>query len=130
LLTFFVFNFLSLSLSLFFFFYFLAQLICPISYEDPDGHWSKFEGHILDRLPLRDVTWKSPISASYITINQLPLRFLPASAPLFKDTDHSYRWFLSPYVNLYILGAETLDAYKSVKSSIKKWVEQQNAVKG
>ena len=105
-------------------------MICPISYDDPDGHWEKVQQHILDRLPLRDVTWKSPISSSFITIDKLPLRFLPSSANLFKDTDHSFRWFLSPYVYIYLLVAETLDAYKVVKPTVKKWVDSHNTPKG
>lgn len=104
--------------------------MCPISYDDPDGHWDKLQPYLLDRIPLRDVTWKSPISSSYITIARLPLRFLPSSANLFKDTDHSFRWFLSPYVYVYVLGAETLESYKAVKPSVKKWVDSHNLVKG
>lgn len=103
-----------------------AQLICPISYDDPDGNWSKIEQLIMDRLPLREVTWRSPISSSFIRIPKLPLRFLPSDASLFKDTDHPYRWFLSQYVNLYIVVAETLDTYKTVRPNVKKWVDSIN----
>lgn len=107
----------------------LAQLICPVSYEDPNEIWTKLQTILLDRLPLREVTWKSPISSSYITIDKLPLRCLPASANLFKDTDHAFRWFLAPYVNFYLLHAESLDQYRNAKASIKKWVDQYNGTK-
>jgi hypothetical protein len=105
-------------------------LICPISFEDPDNQWGNIEQMINERLPLRDITWKSPISSSFITINQLPLRFLPSDASLFKDTDHPFRWFLSQYVCLYLFVAETLDAYKVAKPQVKKWVESQINSKG
>jgi hypothetical protein len=107
-----------------------AQLTCPISYEDPDNNWSKIEGYINEKLPLKDISWKNPLSSSFITINQLPLRFLPSNASLFKDTEHSFRWFLCSYVNIYVLVAESLDSYKVLKPSVKKWVEQQNTPKG
>ncbi len=106
-----------------------AQLVCPVSYEDPSEIWGKLQQILLDRLPLRDVTWKSPISSSYITIDRLPLRCLVSSANLFKDTDHAFRWFLAPYVNLYLLQAESLDIYKNAKAGIKKWAEQYNGPK-
>ncbi len=106
-----------------------AQLICPASYEDPNEIWAKLEKILIERLPLRDVTWKSPISSSYITIDKLPLRCLPSSANLFKDTDHAFRWFLAPYINLYLLSAETIDAYKNSKMNIKKWVDLYNGAK-
>ncbi|RYG64266.1 hypothetical protein EON64_14340, partial [archaeon] len=75
------------------------------------------------------MTWKSPISSSYITINSLPLRFLPSSASLFKDTEHAFRWLLAPYVHMYILVAETMEAYKTAKVSLKKWVDSKNTQK-
>lgn len=75
------------------------------------------------------MTWKSPISSSYITIDRLPLRLLPSSANLFKDTDHAFRWFLAAYVNIYILRAESMDAYKQCKPSLKKWSDQYNGPK-
>jgi len=112
------------------FFFFIAQLICPISYDDPDDQWKKLEPLLTERLPLRDVSWKSPISSSFVTISKLPLRFLPSSSSLFKDTDHSFRWFLSPYVYVYILVAETLEAYKVVKVGLKKWVDARNNASG
>lgn len=108
---------------------FTAQLICPIGYEDKSDVWPTIQKFICDRLPLKDVTWKSPISSSFINIEKLPLRFLPASAKLFNETHHPYRRFLAPYVHLYLLCAESMDAYKSLKSSIKKWVEPYNNIK-
>lgn len=84
---------------------------------------------LVNELPLRDVTWKSPISASFITIDKLPLRFLPSSASLFKETEHAFRWLLAPYVQLYLLVSESLDAYKTAKVNLKKWVDLRNATK-
>lgn len=45
---------------------------------------------------------------------------------LFKDTNHAFRWFLAPYVHLYILGSESLDAYKVQKPIVKNWVNLYN----
>jgi hypothetical protein len=105
-----------------------AQLVCPISYYDQSNTWEKIQKEFADRLPLREVTWK-PVSSPSITIQKLPLRFMEASANLFKDTDHSFRWFLAAYVNLYILTAESLDAYKNTKPVIKKWVDAQGGIR-
>lgn len=80
-------------------------------------------------MPLRDVTWKNPVTSTYITISRLPLKFLPSAANLFKDTDHPFRWFLAPYVHIYIVTSETLEAYKVAKAIIKQWVEFQSGIK-
>jgi hypothetical protein len=103
-----------------------AQLICPISYHDPSGIvWNALQQNILDRLPLRDVSWKTTgtISSSQAAVEKLPLRFMPSTASLFKDTDHPFRWFLAPYTNIYFVNVDNLDAYKDAKPVIKKWVE-------
>lgn len=105
---------------------FTAQLICPISYHDPSGIvWSKLQQRIQERLPLRDVSWKGTgnTSISQGTVHRLPLRFMPSTASLFKDTDHPFRWFLAPYGNIYFVNVDTLEAYKDAKPAIKKWVE-------
>ena len=104
----------------------LAQLICPISYHDPTGLvWGILQQNILDRLPLRDVSWKSSgtISSSQTAVDKLPLRFMPSTASLFKDTDHPFRWFLAPYANIYFVNVDNLEAYKDTKATLKKWVE-------
>ena len=106
-----------------------SQLICPISFDDPSGIWNLIDREIVELLPLRDVTWKNPISSSLITIPQLPLRFMASTATLFKDSDHPFRWFLAPYVHLYIVSAENLDAYKSIRSGIKAWVDSHSGIK-
>lgn len=74
-------------------------------------------------LPLREVTWKHPTSSVYITIPKLPLKFLPSSAALFKETDHPFRWFLAPYVYMYITSVDSAESYKAVKPVIKQWTE-------
>ena len=104
----------------------LAQLICPISYHDPTGLvWGILQQNILDRLPLRDVSWKSSgtISSSQTAVDKLPLRFMPSTASLFKDTDHPFRWFLAPYANIYFVNVDSLEAYKETKLTVKKWVD-------
>lgn len=106
-----------------------AQLICPIGYEDKSEVWPIIQKFVCDRLPLKDVTWRSNISSSFVNIEKLPLRFLPASAKLFNETMHPYRRFLGPYVHMYLLRAESMDAYKAAKSTMKKWVEQYNSNK-
>ena len=109
--------------------YALVQLICPISYVDKDNIWPSIEKIILDRLPLKDVTWRNPASSSFVSIEKLPLRFLSSSAKLFNETQHPYRRFLAPYVHVYILVAESMDAYKAKKSFVKKWLEPLNNTK-
>lgn len=103
-----------------------CQLICPISFHDPIGNlWSLLQHGITDRLPLRDVLWKSTstISSPQSTVARLPLRFMPSTASLFKDTDHPFRWFLAPYTNIYFVQVNSLDAYKESKAGIRKWIE-------
>jgi hypothetical protein len=101
-------------------------LVCPIGYEDKNDMWPAIQKFICDRLPLKDVTWRSNISLSFVNIEKLPLRFLPANAKLFNETQHPYRRFLAPYVHLYLLCAESMDAYKASKATIKKWLEPYN----
>ena len=72
-----------------------AQLIAPISYDDPSSLWGVLGDHLRMQLPLRDLVVKSPLTGHSVTIASLPLRFMPASAPLFKDTNHPFRWFLA-----------------------------------
>ena len=48
---------------------------------------------------------------------------MPSSANLFKDTNHPFRWFLAPYVYLYVLSVGDMAAYKAAKPSLKAWVE-------
>jgi len=105
----------------------VAQLICPIAFEDPSEVWTEIQNDISERLPLRDVTWKHPVTSVFITISKLPLKFVQANSAYFKDTNHPYRWFLAPYVNLYVISPDTLDAYKSLKQVIKSWVEGNNS---
>lgn len=106
-----------------------AELICPISFYDPHGAWIKISKFVQDELPLRDVTWKSSLSSSYICIDRFPLRFLPSTANQFKDSDHPFRWFLAPYVNIYVLCAESMSIYKDKKAEVKKWIDTENASK-
>ena len=106
-----------------------AQLLCPLSYEDPSDMWGLLEKEITSRFPLRDVSWRSPITNTSVSIERLPLRCLPITASLFKDTDHPFRWFLAPYIYLQVLVCETLDAYKAVKSKLKSWVEAHSGLK-
>ena len=98
-------------------------MLCPLAYDDPSGVWPSVLEYITPSLPLRDVVCKSPTSGASISLALLPLRFMPSTANLFKDTDHPFRWFLAPYVELYLVRAETLDNYKSIKPSIKAWVD-------
>ena len=99
-----------------------AQLICPIAYDDPSNVWQYIEKGITSCAPLKDVTWKSQLSSSLITISKLPLKFLPSTATLFKDSDHPFRWFLAPYINIYIVVADTQEAYKNCRPAIKQWI--------
>jgi hypothetical protein len=100
-----------------------AQLVCPISYDDPSQLWGTIEEALISKFPLKDVTWRSPISTTQITIDRLPLRCVPANASLFKDTDHPFRWFLAPYINIFVLSCESADTYKSIRTKLKQWVE-------
>ncbi len=52
---------------------------------------------------------------------------MPSSSNLFKDSEHPFRWFLAPYVNIYFLIAENIDAYRNQKAEIKKWASGHNS---
>lgn len=106
-----------------------SQLICPIGFDDPTNIWPNIQNQILERLPLRDVTWKSPISSTYTTISKLPVRFLPSSTALFRDTDHPFKWFLGPYVHVYFVSSESSENYKLVKPYIRQWLESHTGLK-
>jgi hypothetical protein len=50
-------------------------------------------------------------------------RCIPSGANLFKDTDHPFRWFLAPYVNIYIFVCDTMESYKGRKAKLKQWID-------
>lgn len=104
-------------------------MICPVAYEDGSKVWPLIEPLLVDRLPLREVTWRSPLSAAVVTVEKLPLRFLPATAKLFNETDHPYRRFLAPYMYLYILRAESMEEYKQVRLPARRWMESHQNMK-
>ena len=83
-----------------------AQLVCSIGYEDPSTMWKLLENDLIARFPLEKLCWKHPITQLEVNIDSLPLRCMPLTSTLFKDTDHSFRWFLAPYVHIYILVCE------------------------
>jgi len=103
------------------------QMLVPLAYDDPFGVWPAVLEYVTPNLPLKDVVCKSPTSGTLITIPSLPIRFMPSNAGLFKDTDHPFRWFLAPYVDLYLVRAENLDVYKTIKPAIKAWVDARTA---
>lgn len=100
-----------------------------MSYEDPQGVWPKLQIIFARLLPFTNVTWKNPVTTNNVTIESLPLRFLPSSARLFDDTDHSFRWFLAPYVSLYILSCDSLERYKTYRPAMRKFVDSVNATR-
>jgi hypothetical protein len=106
-----------------------SQLICPISYDDPSSLWTLAENDINTMIILQDITLRIITSSTNITIKSLPLRYMPSNANLFKDSDHPFRWFLAPYVYVYILGAENMDSYRGQRSSIKTWVDSHSGIK-
>src|SRR5690554_4157248 len=75
--------------------------------------WPVLQKDLLAHLPLRNVTWKSPLSGSFITIDRLPVVFRPADSAHFRDTTHPFAWYWGAYEYVYILVCESLDAYKS-----------------
>lgn len=106
-----------------------AQLICPLGYEDPSNTWSIIDKDLNSKFPIENVSFKSQSNQEDVKITSLPLRCMPMSANLFKDTHHPFRWFLAPYVHFYILVCEGLDAYKITKPKVKAWIESQNTLK-
>jgi len=102
------------------------QMTIPVSYDDAFNAWPSVLESLSSRLPLRDVVCKSPTLGSSVTIPSLPVRFMPSTAKLFVDTDHPYRWFLAPYVELYVVRVENLDTYKTAKPAIRAWVDARN----
>ena len=102
------------------------QMTIPVSYDDAFNAWPSVLESLSSLLPLRDVVCKSPTLGSPVTIPSLPVRFMPSTAKLFVDTDHPYRWFLAPYVELYVVRAENLDTYKTAKPAIRAWVDARN----
>lgn len=110
---------------------FVAHLICPISFDEINEAWSSEIGKlIMDRIPLTDVIWKNSTTQTNQVISRLPVRFVPSSSSLFKDTNHPFRWFLAPYVSLYFVSAKNLEEYKAIRSLIATWVELQTQSNG
>ena len=103
------------------------KLICPIAYYDPQGIWNQISDiETNPLLPLQRVTFPSPIGSSQIFVEKLPVRFLSSDSNLFQDSDHPFRWFLAPYVSIYVIVAESLTSYRNVKTRIDNWVTSVN----
>ncbi len=105
-----------------------AHLICPIAYSDPDNIYNLIESELTSRIPLKNIIWKNPVSSVSTTLPSLPIRFMEASHSLFKDIDHPFRWFLAPYVNLFLVGIQSLDAIKTLRSTLRTWVDSHSGV--
>ena len=105
-----------------------AHLICPIAYSDPDNIFSLIDSELTSRIPLKNIIWKNPLSSVSTTLPSLPIRFMEAGHSLFKDIDHPFRWFLAPYVNLFLVGVQSLDALKTLRSTLRTWVDSHSGV--
>jgi hypothetical protein len=111
------------------YFFIIVQLICPLGYEDPSNAWTSLEKDLLPLLPLDKISFKNPLNQSDVKVDSLPLRCMQMSSNLFKDTDHPFRWFLAPYVDIFLLICETVEAYKLTKPKLKSWIASQNAIR-
>ena len=112
-----------------FYLFFAAHLICPVAYDDSAGIWnSQLSKLVMEQLPLSNVSWKN-LNNTFVTVPNLPIRFMPSTSNLFKDTNHPFRWFLAPYAYLYVVQAASLDDYKAISGTVKQWVDQMHAVK-
>jgi hypothetical protein len=87
------------------------------------------EVNLSSRFPLKDVACKNPINGSQIIIEKLPIRSMPANSAIFKDVDHPFRWFLAPYIQIYLVSCESTDAYKALKAKLRQWVEARMGMK-
>lgn len=54
---------------------------------------------------------------------------MPSNATIFKDVDHPFRWFLAPYIQIYVVSCENTDAYKALKVKLRQWVESRMGTK-
>jgi hypothetical protein len=108
-----------------------AQLVCPISYEESSGVWEKLQNDVSERLTLRSVTWKDPVSSSFVVIDKLPLRLLPRRP---VDTNNAFRWYLAPclsqrnphplfcYFNLLSVGPRVVEIYPLLQRGLVRFV--------
>ena len=81
-----------------------VQLVCGVAFADPEGLWA--EG--APALPPVDLRLR--VGGLVHGAQTVPLRLLPASSGLFRDSDHSLRWFLAPYASLLLVSAAGLAA--------------------
>jgi hypothetical protein len=95
------------------------KLVVGIAYHDPYNMWPVLQKDLLAHLPLRNVTWRSPLSGSFITIDRLPVIFRKADSEHFKDTTHPFAWYRGAYEYIYILVCESMDAYKSDNRQVR-----------
>ena len=105
-----------------------AHLICPIAYSDPENIYNLIENELISRIPLKNIVWKNPVSSVSTTLPLLPIRFMEAGHSLFKDIDHPFRWFLAPYVNLFLVGIQSLDSFKTLRSTLRTWVDSHSGI--
>ena len=81
-----------------------VQLVCGVAFTDPEGIWA-------DGVPaLPAVDLRLSFDGRNHCPQAVPLRLLPASSRLFKDADHSLRWFLAPFASLLLVSSKGLVA--------------------
>jgi hypothetical protein len=96
-----------------------------IAIKDDDGLWPNLQADCDQLLRLRDVPFKcTALSATRMI--EISAKFAPTTESGLSSEIGALNWQRIPFVCVYILKCEDLDAYKAGLSSLKQWIDIMN----
>lgn len=107
----------------------------PVAYTDAAGVFPTIARGVEERRVIKDVSWSTRTAAGggsggggsgsgTHTVPELPLRWLPDSHEAFRGTLTVEQWHRAPYAHVFLLAAETRDAYAAgPRAPLRAWIE-------
>jgi hypothetical protein len=96
-----------------------------VAYHDTGDLWHLVEPTIYRHIPLRNVVWKLPTGTASTTIPQLNFTFMRENHPDLSFPPLAANWYRSPYLYMYLLRCDNVDAYKaSCKAELGAWIDE------
>ncbi|BFZ65031.1 hypothetical protein YB2330_006194 [Saitoella coloradoensis] len=96
-----------------------------VTYYDPSNLWPSISPQLRQRLPLRNLHWKST-NRPLRSIQTLDVALLPYTSSSIDDQQHQIAGvglLDKPYLNIFLVQCEDNDVYRStVRTSIRNWL--------
>jgi len=95
-----------------------------IAYTDPGSVWPRVSPLLLQRLPLRDVTWQTNIEGmKSFLVPQVGVKFLPESETHFEGEESRSNTYRCPSLFVFFVDGDARDEFKKVtKKLVQDWV--------